>query len=489
VAGTRQINLEGRRVLPGLTDAHIHFYEWSLLLCGLALENSQSLDEVQNRVWDKANELKPGTWILGQGWNQDSWPEPHLPSRFDLDKVAPDHPVILWRTDLHLAWVNSRALEIARIDATTPDPEMGIIDRNQHGEPSGILRELAINLVRQVMPAVSNDETDRAMCQAMGVIHKLGLTGVHDYRIMGGEDGPPALRAWQRLRRDEKLKLRAWVMIPGEQLDEAVALGLQTGFGDDTLRMGAAKFFSDGATGPRTAWMLAPFEDAGPGFPLLPMPEMAKRISRANQAGISTAVHAIGDRAIRELLDVYTEVLGQRGEHLRTSVPHRIEHVQHSHPDDLRRLAPLGLVASVQPLHLSDDMHMIDKACGSRARWAYAFGDLLDAGTVLAMGSDCPVASPNPFWGIHAAVTRQRRDGTPAGGWYPSQRLSRSEAVWGYTMGPAYASGQGHQQGSLTPGKLADLIVLDRDIFSVSPEQIADTQVVMTVFDGRIVHQ
>jgi predicted amidohydrolase YtcJ len=488
LAGTRQIDLEGRRVLPGLTDAHIHFYEWSLLMRGLTLENSNSPGEIQRRVWNKTKELKPGTWIVGQGWNQDSWPEPRTPSRFDLDAVAPDHPVILWRTDLHLAWVNSRALEVAGIDASTPDPEMGIIDRNQHGEPTGILRELAINLVRQFLPPVSSDETNRAMGQAMGVLHKLGVTGVHDFRIMGGEDGLPALRAWQRLGRDERLKLRAWIMIPGERLDEAIALGLQTGFGDDTLRIGGAKFFSDGATGPRTAWMLDPFEDAGTGLPLLPMSEMAERISKANQAGIATAIHAIGDRAIRELLEVYTEVLGQEGGRRQTSVPHRVEHVQHSHPDDLKRLAPLGLVASVQPLHLSDDMHMIDKACGWRARWAYAFRDLLDAGTVLAMGSDCPVASPNPFWGIHAAVTRQRRDGTPAGGWYPSQRLSIEEAVWAYTMGPAIASGQGHQQGSLTPGKLADLIVLDRDIFSVPPEQIADTQVVMTVFDGQIVH-
>jgi predicted amidohydrolase YtcJ len=365
---------------------------------------------------------------------------------------------------------------------------MGVIDRDEAGQPTGILRELAINLVRQVMPAASDEETVAAMRQAMGNIHKLGLTGVHDFRIMGGADGPPALRAWQRLRSEGKLDLRAWVMLPGELLDEAVTLGLQTGFGDEFLRIGGVKFFSDGAAGPRTAWMLEPFEDAGVGMPLTPMEELTRGISKAHRAGISSAIHAIGDRAVRELLDVYTEVLGETEERFLPKIPHRIEHVQHSHPDDLKRLGPLGLVASVQPVHLADDMGMVDRACGRRARWAYAFRDLLDAGTVLALGSDCPVASPNPFWGIHAAVTRQRRDGTPRDGWYPSQRLSVAEAVWGYTMGCALASGQQNIQGSLTPGKLADLVVLDRDLFSIHPEQILDTQVIMTVFDGRIVY-
>jgi predicted amidohydrolase YtcJ len=188
------------------------------------------------------------------------------------------------------------------------------------------------------------------------------------------------------------------------------------------------------------------------------------------------------------LLEVFVEILAQRSPEIQPLAPHRIEHVQHSHPADLKRLAALGLVASVQPIHVTDDMAMMDRACGQRARWAYPFRDLLNAGTVLAFGSDCPVASPNPFWGIHAAVTRQRRDGTPHGGWYPAQRLAVAEAVWGYTMGPAYASGQSAHQGSLTPGKLADLIVLDRDIFAIPPHEIPNTQVLLTLFDGRVVY-
>jgi predicted amidohydrolase YtcJ len=488
-AHIQQINLGGRRVLPGLTDSHFHFHGWALDRRGLSLADTTSLSEVREQVRRTVQRATPGQWILGQGWNQNNWLQPRLPDRTDLDDLAPENPVILWRTDLHLAWVNSRALQAAGITADTPDPDMGVIDRDESGQPTGVLRELAINLVRQVLPTPTPDETDQAMRQAMADLHQLGLTGVHDMRIMGGGDGPPAFRAWQRLRSERALKLRTWMMLPSEQLREIITLGLRTGFGDDYLRVGGIKLFADGATGPRTAWMLQPFADGGSGMPLTPMKEIAGIVTHAHQAGISTTIHAIGDRAIRELLDVFAEVLPRQSPETPPLAPHRIEHVQHSQPADLKRLAPLGLVASVQPIHATDDMAMIDQACGERARWAYAFRDLLNAGTMLALGSDCPVASPNPFWGIHAAVTRQRRDGTPPGGWYPAQRLTVTEAVWGYTLGPAHASGQVSRQGSLTPGKLADVIVLDRDVLTIPPEEISSTQVLLTIFDGRIVYR
>jgi predicted amidohydrolase YtcJ len=485
---TREIDLRDRRVLPGLTDSHFHFHEWALGRRGLSLADTTSLADVRERVRQAVREADPGQWIIGQGWNQDAWPHPRLPARADLDDLTPDNPTILWRTDLHLAWVNSQALQAAGITADTPDPDMGVIDRDKSSQPTGVLRELAINLVRQVLPPPTAAETDEAMRKAMADVHRLGLTGVHDMRIMGGEDGPPAFRAWQRLRSAGKLSLRVWMMLPSERLREAAALGLRTGFGDDYLRVGGIKLFADGATGPRTAWMLEPFVDAGIGMPLTPMEDIADIVSRAHQAGVSTAVHAIGDRAIRELLDVFAEVLPRQGGDVRPLAPHRIEHVQHSHPADLQRLTRLGLVASVQPIHATDDITMIEGACGERARWAYAFRDLLDAGTVLTLGSDCPVASPNPFWGIHAAVTRQRRNGTPPDGWYPAQRLTMAEAVWGYTMAPAYASGQVARQGSLTPGKLADLIVLDRDIFYIPAQDIPEIQVLLTILGGQTVY-
>jgi predicted amidohydrolase YtcJ len=486
---TGEIDLGGRRVLPGLTDAHFHFYDWALGRRGLSLTGTASLADARERVRQAVREADPGQWIIGQGWNQDAWPHPRLPGRADLDDLTPENPTILWRTDLHLAWVNSRALQTAGITADTCDPDMGVIDRDESGQPTGILRELAINLVRRVLLPPTADEIDEAVRKAMNDVHRLGLTGVHDMRIMGGEDGPPAFRAWQRLRGEGKLNLRVWMMLPSERLSEATALGLRTGFGDAYLRVGGIKLFADGATGPRTAWMLEPFADAGVGMPLTPMEEIADIVSRAHQAGISTAIHAIGDRAVRELLDVFAEVLPRQSEDVRPLAPHRIEHVQHSHSADLKRLAPMGLVASVQPIHATDDIAMVERACGERARWAYAFRDLLDAGTVLALGSDCPVASPNPFWGIHAAVTRRRRDGTPPGGWYPTQRLTVAEAVWGYTMGSAHASGQTAFLGSLSPGKLADLIVLDRDIFDIPAQDISDTRVLLTILGGQVVYR
>jgi predicted amidohydrolase YtcJ len=488
-AETEKINLEGRRVLPGLTDAHIHFYEWALLLRGLTLEDTTSLGEIQAHVREAVAAAKPGEWIIGQGWNQDSWDMPKMPDKSDLDEIAPETPVVLWRKDLHMAWVNSRALELAGIDAATPNPEMGIIERDAQGEPNGRLKELAINLVRAAIPSVEDDVLDAAMRKTMPRLHQLGITGVHDFRIMGGEDGPPALRSWQRLRTANELKLRTWVLLPGELLDHAIALGLYSGMGDDFLRIGGIKLFSDGATGPRTSWMLEPFEDGGVGMPLTPMSSITDKIAKAEAAGITTTIHAIGDRAIRELLDVYSEVLDVDVDAGVSRPRHRIEHVQHSHPDDLARLAPLGLVASVQPLHLTEDMDMVDAALGERGRWTYAFRDLLDAGTTLALGSDCPVVSPNPYIGIQAAVTRQRDDGTPAEGWYPDQRLTVAEAVWGYTMGAAQAIGQEGRQGSLSPGKLADLVVLEQDIFEVPPLEIGKTKVHMTIFNGEVVYK
>jgi hypothetical protein len=492
---TREIDLGGRLVLPGMTDAHFHYYDWALGLRRLPLAEADSLADLQRRLTERAREIPPGRWILGQGWNESRWPEPRIPARADLDRVAPDHPVILWRNDLHLAVVNSEALERAGITADTADPPEGEIGRDAAGQATGILRELAINLVTEVIPPPTEEETVDAMRQGFSILHRLGLTGVHDYRIMGGADGAPAFRAYQRLREAGDLALRMWMHIPSESLDDAIALGLRTGMGDDRLRVGHVKLFSDGGQGARTAWMLEPYQDTGDcGMPLTPMDEIASAVERADRAGLAVAIHAIGDRANRELIGVFEHLL-ERKRDAQTAppiAPHRIEHVQLIRPDDMARLAKLNVVASIQPIHCPDDIPMMETSVGSRGQFAYPFRDMHDAGVNMAFGSDCPVASPNPLFGIHAAVTRQTRDGTPAGGWYPEQRLTVGEAVWGFTMGPALVSGQEARLGSITPGKVADLVVLDRDILALgatAPMEIAQTEVVMTVFDGRIVYE
>jgi len=347
-----------------------------------------------------------------------------------------------------------------------------------------VLRDHAIGLVQAVMPQPSTAEVDAAMLAAMSEAHRLGLTGVHDFRIGDAGESRNAWRTWQRLHAAGRLRLRVWMMLDGALLDEAIALGLHSGFGDDWLRVGGVKYFADGSLGARTAWMLEPYRDGGVGLPLTPMAELADAIRRADAAGLTVGIHAIGDRAIRELLEVFGEVL-PAGASRGGALPHRIEHVQHSTPQDLARLGRLGLAASMQPLHMADDLALVEQTLGPRGAWSYAWRAVLAGGAALAFGSDCPVASPNPFLGIHAAVTRQRADGSPPGGWYAQQRLSVAEAVAAYTAGPAQITGQWARQGSLSPGKLADLIVLDRDIFAIPPSEIPGTQVVMTVAAGE----
>lgn len=488
--GDEVVDLQGRRVLPGFHDCHVHYQDWSLGLEQLKLADAGSLEELRQGVAARARELPAGSWILGQGWDETHWDVARTPVAADLDDVAPHHPVALWRSDLHLAVCNAAALRAAGIDANTPDPPGGIIDRDAEGRPAGGLRERAIDLLTAVIPPPTEDETVAAMRQGFPLLHRLGLTGVHDYRLMDGHDGPPAFRAYQRLRAEGALALRLWMHVAGTHLAEAIALGLRSGFGDDWLRVGHVKMFTDGGQGAHTAWMLEPYEDTGGyGLPLRPMAEIEADVERANLAGLSAAIHAIGDRAIRELLGALERVAGRHPELRGRRIPNRIEHVQNVRPEDLPRLAPLGVVASVQPIHLVDDLVMVGQTVGARGRFTYPFRDLWEAGVPLALGSDSPVANPNPWWGIQAAITRQRRDGTPEGGWYPAQRLTLAQAVWGYTMGPAVVTGRQADLGSISPGKLADLVVLDRDPFALDPLEIAGVGVAMTILDGEIVHR
>ncbi len=485
-AGTREMDLGGCLVLPGLIDAHFHYRDWALSRRRLSFVDARSLQELLQRVAEAAQGKPAGEWIVGQGWNETRWPDPQQPTRDDLDEVAPRHPVLVWRSDLHMAVANSLALRQAGIDADTPAPPQGRIDRDASGRPTGVVRELAINLVREVIPEPSEERVMAAMKEGFTALHHLGLTGVHDHRSMGGADGPPAFRAYQRLQSAGELKLRLWMGIPGERLDEALAIGLRPGFGDDRLRVGHAKLFADGSQGARTAWMLEPYEDTGGvGMPLTPMDEVAEAVRKADRGGLAVAVHAIGDRTNRELVGLFEEVAGERT----GGVPHRIEHAQVMRPVDVERLARLDVFASVQPIHLTDDIALSEVSLGPRGCFCYPFRDMLDAGVPLAFGSDAPVADPNPLWGIHAAVTRQRRDATPQGGWYPEQRLSVAEAVYGFTMGPALVSGQEAELGSIAPSKLADLVVLDRDLFAIDPMEIHEARVAMTIFDGDVVYE
>ena len=349
------------------------------------------------------------------------------------------------------------------------------------------MREMAINLVREVIPEPSEDKIIADFQDGFPVLNQLGLVGLHDFRIMAGGCWFSTFRAFQRLNTLNELPLLIWMLLPGERLDQAIDLGLRTSYGKNKLRIGQVKYFFDGSQGVRTAWMLNPYEDSmGVGMQLIPIDEMTEKVKRAHLAGLSVAVHAIGCRANREMINIFEQVLTQNKAAAAPSAPHRIKHVQNIQEEDIFRLGSLNVTASVQPIHATETIPMIEKAVESRANRVFPFKELLDAGVPLALGSDSPVADPNPFWGIRAAVTHQTRDGTPRGGWCPDQCLSLREAIWGYTMGSALASGQERQADRLTPGKLVDFIVLDRNIFNIPPMEIAETQVEMTVVGDQI---
>lgn len=487
---TEKIDLDGRLVVPGFIDSHIHFYEWALKRQGVKLDDLTRLEDLLTRVREAADSRPAGQWIIGQGWNETDWTEPHMPTRETLDRAAPAHPVLLWRCDLHLAAANSTALGLAGINADTPDPPEGRIERDTTGEPTGILRELAINLARQAIAAPGPDQVTEAFEDAAGALHRRGVTGIHDVRLMADKDGAGAFQAFQKLDHDGRLDLRCWLTLPGHDLDNIIGLGLRTGFGNDRLRVGHVKFFSDGGMGARTAWLINPFLDAERGMPLTDMAILAQDIDKADQAGLSVMVHAVGDRANRELINIFETLESQRTTSGRPSpaIAHRIEHVQMIRPEDADRLRNLNLALCVTPANLVLDINLIDSALGENGKWTYAFRQLMDTGAPVMFSSDCPVCDPDPLLGIHAAVTRRRADGTPPGGWYPDSRVTVAEALNAYTATPA-AVHNAADLGTIAPGKRADLVVLSKNILVLPPRQLPDVRVDMTLFDGRIVHR
>jgi len=482
--GGEAIDLGGRTVVPGFTDCHIHFVEYALRLTRIDLAGVQSRAEAVRRVAERARTAKPGEWLLGGGWDHNLWEDTSLPTKEDLDSVAPHNPVALDSKDGHSLWVNSLALARAGIAAETPDPSGGEIERQPGtGEPTGILKENARHLVKNVIKRPSLEDIRSALKVAMANAHRAGLTGIHDC------EDELAFAAFQELLKKGELGLRVLMHIPAKNLDAAIGLGLRTGFGNEWLRVGGVKVFADGALGSRTAAMLAPYQEEplNLGIAVTPKEEMRELVRKASRAGLSVAIHAIGDRANRDVLDVLEESRQAGGG---ADLRHRIEHVQLLHPADIPRLARLGVIASMQPIHATSDMEMVRRHWGEeRARRAYAWRSLLEAGTVLAFGSDCPVESLDPLAGIHAAVTRRRADGSPGPeGWHPEERISVGEAVRAYTWGAAYASGEEREKGVIALGKLADLVVLSQDIFAVPPMAILETEVEATVLNGKFVY-
>ncbi|HEX9018988.1 MAG TPA: amidohydrolase, partial [Anaerolineaceae bacterium] len=471
----------GRTIWPGLTDAHIHLQHYAYALQMVNCETATRAETLR-RVAERARQPRQGAgWVRGHGWNQNNWPEGYG-SAAELDAVAPDVPVYLTAKSLHAGWINSAALRAVGITRNTPDPDGGRIGRDAQGEPNGLVFESAMDLVNAAIPAPSLDEVARALDSAQQTLWRVGVTSVHDY------DGSTCFSALQQLQANGNLRLRVVKSIPLNDLEHAIAVGLRSGYGNDTLRIGPVKLFADGALGPRTAAMLQPYEGEpeNTGILLLDNEQVFEYGQRASAHGISMTIHAIGDRANHEVLAGYAQLRRYESENGLPPLRHRIEHVQLLHPDDFQRLAELHLTASVQPIQATSDISMADRFWGKRGANAYRFKTLLDSGARVCFGSDAPVESPNPFLGLHAAVTRQRVDGAPgADGWYPDQRVSLEQSLHAFTTGPAYAVGWESQQGRLAPGYFADLIVLNEDPFDLPPHLLHQVHPSATMIGGE----
>lgn len=474
-------DLGGRVILPGLTDAHLHLEKYALGLQKVDVE-TKTKAECLRRVAERAARSAPGKWILGHGWQQNDWdPAGAFPNAADLDAIVPDRPVYLTAKSLHAGWLNSAGLRMAGIEAGTPDPLNGKILRDEAGRPTGILLEAAMQLVEAIIRPQAGDVIE-AIEAAQPVLWQMGLTGVHDF------DGRSSFMALQALDAQGKLKLRAVKSIPLELLPHARELGLRSGFGNDRLRVGSVKVFMDGALGPRTAAMFQPYlnEPENRGILNMDGEELSEYGRQAAQVGLSMAVHAIGDRAVHEVLDGFEQLRAYEREHRLPALRHRIEHVQLIHPDDADRLGRLGIIASMQPIHATSDMLAADRYWGERARLSYAWQTQLRHGARLAFGSDAPVESPNPFWGLHAALTRRRADGSPGEqGWYPQERLSRQAAIEAYTLGAAFTAGMEDRLGRLAPGYYADLIVVEKDPFTCTPDDLLTLRPSATMLAGE----
>ncbi len=490
--GGEAIDLQGRTALPGLIDAHVHLSWYADYLHNVDLRPSRSAAEAAQMVAIRANTAPAGSWIRGHGWSQENWPGRAFPKAAELDALIPGHPVYLTTQSAHAAWANSLALKMAGVNAATADPPGGAIARDEEGRPSGMLFETAMHLVSRAIPSPTAAQLADRIQGAVRRAHRGGLTGVHDF------DGALAFRAYQILQQRGELSLRIVKNLPVELLDQAIALGLRWGFGSDFLRIGGIKTFADGALGPRTAWMIAPYEGEAhnTGICVTDPEEMTENVRKASLAGLPSTIHAIGDRAVHEVLNAYETVRREEAGHGIEPARrrHRIEHVQLIQPQDVARLAQLKIIASMQPIHAISDMVMADNYWGKRADFAYNIRAQIDAGAALALGSDAPVEAIEPLPNIQAAITRRRPDGSPhPHGWRSSPEQSRllslEEALHGFTTGPAYAAGLESRLGRLRPGFLADLVVLDRDILSADPLSIGQIAVLATMVGGAWVYR
>lgn len=471
----RPIDLRGALMVPGFTDAHVHFLWWAIQQRRIDLGDVRTLEEGLALVEGHARALPGDAWILGGRFDQNVWGR--WPTATELDRVSGGHVAVLRSHDGHSRWLNSAALARAGITRETPAPEGGEIERDARGEPTGILRENANRLIDPLIPLPTDEESLAALRRGQRDALARGLTGIHDL----DDPQPPAQRGFDRLHGAGELVLRVHMGIPHRELGGALARGIRTGLGDEWLRFSNLKVFSDGALGSQTAAIEEPYAGRRDyrGVLTVDPDQLNADVRRAAAGGIAVAIHAIGDRAVRISLDAIEAARGL-GDGLR----HRLEHIQLVREGDVARFARLGVIASMQPIHATSDRDLVDRHWGARGRRAYTWRSFREAGVVLAFGSDAPVEPIDPLLGLYAAVARKRpADEAP---WYPGQRLDLAEAIAGYTSGAAYALHREAEFGTLEVGKWCDAVVLDRDLFREPPEAMLHTKVRATITAGEV---
>lgn len=481
--GTRVIDLKGRLVTPGFNDAHVHFIDGGFGLLSVDLRDAKDEGDFAGRIARHAAGLPKGTWILNGNWDHERWPGQALPTRQLIDEATRDHPVAVNRLDGHMTLANSAALRAAGIDRNMKDPFGGTIVRDASGEPTGILKDNAQDLLYKVLPDPTREMNVRAAKAALAHAASLGVTSIQDNSSID------ALPTYQQIRAEGALTARLNVWRPASAMKSLIGAGIRSGLGDDWIRIGAIKILSDGSMGAGTAAFFEPYADepGTSGLLLYPVEELNRMIDDADAAGFQLAVHAIGDRANALVLDAFEKTAKARA---RADRRFRVEHSQVVRRADLARYAALRVIASIQPSHCIDDMRWAPKRIGSeRCKIAYNFKSFLDAGIPVAFGTDWFVEPLDPRIGLYAAVTRETLDGGPSGGFLPEERISLDDAIDLYTRGSAYAEFADDRKGTLHPGMLADLVIFADDLFKVETRKILNTPVDLTMVGGRVVFE